>query len=165
MLFVLAGAGFLAYWLVADPSHDSVKEGWAWVLAFTGFLFLLAVACAGFARMVGGRSVTRWAAVACLGFASAGIANVFEDGFGMGWAFLWFVLSTAVSLVGLLATTLAVALTQHGYRRLLALVPAGTFVGCVLFVEAGGAIMLLTWSGAALAALLVHRPHARLAAS
>ena len=133
-------------------------------LGFSGFLLLLALACAAFAGTVGGRWVLRSAAVASVGFASSAVANVFEDGFGMDRAFFWFVASTAVGLIGLLSTTAAVALTQHGYGRLLALVPAGTFAGCVLFVEAGGAIMLLTWTGAALASFRA-QPRPRLAPS
>jgi hypothetical protein len=63
-----------------------------------------------------------------------------------------FILGDFVSLVSLLALTVVIAATRRGSGRLLALVPAGTALGLVLFVYAGGIIMLATWLGTAAAA-------------
>lgn len=53
----------------------------------------------------------------------------------------------------LLALTAAMASVGNGYRRLFALVPAGTMGAIVLYVIAGGPLMLATWLAAAALAL------------
>jgi hypothetical protein len=53
--------------------------------------------------------------------------------------------------IGLLALT--VALATRGRERHLALIPAGTSAAILLFVVAGGPVMLATWLAAAALAL------------
>jgi hypothetical protein len=55
--------------------------------------------------------------------------------------------------VALAALTLVIARTASGRDRLLAVVPAGTVAGILLFVVAGGPLMLATWLIAAGAAV------------
>ncbi len=154
-LFVLVGTGFLAYWVLAGPDRDTIYTEWKYVLPFSAALAALGVALAVLGRLVGGRWVTRLSLVAGGGSALASVVNVVEDGFGQSWAFWGFVLSLATILLALLGLTVAIVATGGGQYRLLALVPAGTVVGIVGFVEVGGVVMLTTWSMAAALALLL----------
>jgi hypothetical protein len=54
------------------------------------------------------------------------------------------VLSLAV-----LVLTVVIAVTRRGVFRLLALIPIATVLGILLFVAAGGIILLVTWLTAA----------------
>ena len=51
--------------------------------------------------------------------------------------------------------TIVIARTALGRYRLLAGIPAGTVAGILLFVVAGGPVMLVTWLGAAAVAVLM----------
>ena len=71
----------------------------------------------------------------------------------MSWVFFVFILGTAFMQLGLVALTGVIAFSGRGGYRLLALVPAGTIAAIILFVVAGGPIMLATWLTAAMLAL------------
>jgi hypothetical protein len=55
--------------------------------------------------------------------------------------------------LGLVALTGVIAFNGRGGYRLLALVPAGTIAAIILFVVAGGPIMLASWLTAGMLAL------------
>ena len=155
-LFTLTGIAFFAYWALGRPTFDATESQTEWptVIWFSATLALLAVALPVYGRMVGGRWVVRLAFVAGAAMGLSSVANIFEDGFRMDWVFAVFILGEAVALVSLLALTVVIAATRGGSGRLLALVPAGTAIGLLMFVYAGGIIMLVTWLGAAAAARL-----------
>jgi hypothetical protein len=71
----------------------------------------------------------------------------------VGWVFFVFVLGSAIMLLGLLALTVVIVFTGRGSQRLLAFVPAGTLAAIVLYVPAGGPLMLASWVIAATLAL------------
>ena len=64
-----------------------------------------------------------------------------------------FVLGSAGLLIGLGALTVTIAAAGRGRRRLVAIVPAGTAAGIILYVRAGGPVLLGAWLIAALFAL------------
>jgi hypothetical protein len=64
-----------------------------------------------------------------------------------------FVACSAITILGLLGLTIAIALPDRGTRRLLALIPTATLAAIILYVIAGGPLMLATWLAAAAAAL------------
>ncbi|MDH4346513.1 MAG: hypothetical protein OEW31_09280 [Thermoleophilia bacterium] len=154
-LFVTVGIAFLAYWVLASPSHDFVRTEWAYVLGFSAVLIALAVALLVLGRMAGGRWVARLSLVAGGGAALSGVANVAEDGLELTWAFWGFVVGTTTVVVALAALTVAAWVTGHGWSRLAAVVPAGTLIGVVGFVEVGGVVMTTTWGVAAVLALVL----------
>ncbi len=155
-LFALTGVALFAYWALGKPTFDAAasQSEWPTVIWFSATLALLAVALPVFGRMVGGRWVVRLALVAGAATGLSSVANVLEDGILLDWFFAVFIAGEAVSLVSLLALTVVIAATRRGSGRLLALVPAGTALGLLMFVYAGGIIMLATWLGAAAAARL-----------
>jgi len=142
------------YWVVARPSFEmtaSMTE-WPHVLWFSATLLSLAVALPVFGRMVGGRWVVRLASIAGAGLGLSSVANIFEDGFRIEAFFFALILGTLILDVALLALTIIIARTIPGRYRLFAVIPAGTVAGILLFVAAGGPIMLVTWLAAAAAA-------------
>ncbi len=154
-LFALVGVSFLAHWVIADPSYDvsETQDDWPYVLGFSAAIGSLAIALPLCGKLVGGRGVFRVSLVPAAGAALDSVANIFEDGLGMEWVFFVFVLGSAIMLLGLLALTIVTAYVGHGAYRLLALVPAGTMLGIIAYVVAGGPILLVTWLGAAVVAL------------
>ncbi len=153
-LFAVTGIASFAYWALAHPTFEASasQSEWPTVLGFSATLAVLAVALPAFGRMAGGRWVARLALAAGAAVGTSSVANVIEDGLHMEWAFAIFVLGEAALLVSLMVLTVLIAATRRGADRLLALVPAGTAIGLLLFVVAGGVIMLATWLGAAAAA-------------
>ena len=131
-----------------------MKE-WPTVLWFSATLLLLAVALPVFGRMVGGRQVVRMASIAGLGVGLSSVANIFEDGFRIDGFFFAFILGTMTLNISLLMLTIVITRRVAGRDRLLAIIPAGTVAGILLFVTAGGPIILITWLGAATAAVLM----------
>lgn len=131
-----------------------MKE-WPTVLWFSATLLLLAVALPVFGRMVGGQQVVRMASIAGLGVGLSSVANIFEDGFRIDGFFFVFILGTLTMYISLLALTIVIVRRFGGRDRLLAIIPAGTMAGVLLFVIAGGPILLITWLGAATAAALM----------
>lgn len=159
-LFALSGVASFAYWALARPTFEATASNTEWptVLGFSATLAVLAVALPVFGQMLGGRSVVRLSLVAGAAVGLSSVANVLEDGLRLEWAFVVFIVGEVVLLVSLLALTLVIAATGRGVYRLLALVPAGTALGLLLFVSAGGVIMLATWLAAAAAARSSREP-------
>jgi hypothetical protein len=155
LLFALAGVLVFVYWMVARPSAamTASQSEWPHVLWFSGTLLSLAVALPEFGRMLGGRWVVRLASIAGAGIGLSSVANIFEDGFRIEEFFFVFILGTLILDVTLLALSIVIARTFPGRHRLFALIPAGTLAGILLFVAAGGPIMLVTWLAAAAAAV------------
>jgi len=56
--------------------------------------------------------------------------------------------------VALVTIAVVIVRTDRGRYRLIALVPLGTVLGVLLFVVAGGPIILITWLSAAFVAIL-----------
>ena len=133
--------------------ESETQAEWKYVLGFSAALFALALALPVYGRLVGGRWVFRLSLLAGTGAALAGVANIFEDGLQITWVFFVFILSTAIILLGCLALTIVIARTAHGGRRLLSLIPASTMAAIVLYVIAGGILMLAAWLAAAAVAL------------
>ena len=158
-LFALTGVAFFVFWVVARPSFQMTASMTEWpnVLWFSATLLSLAVALPVFGRMVSGRWVVRLASIAGAGVALSSVANIFEDGFQIDWVFFIFILGTLILNVALLALTIVIAWTVAGRHRLYALIPAGTLAGILLFVVAGGPVMLITWLAAAAAAVMTSR--------
>ncbi len=71
------------------------------------------------------------------------------------------ILGTGITLIGLLALTIAIV-ARTGQRHF-AVVPLGTVAGLLLFVIAGGPVMLATWLVAAALALAPTRKQAEVA--
>lgn len=161
LLFGLTGIGLFAFWALTNPSFEMTASMGEWprVLWFSATLLVLAVALVVFGRMAGGRWVVRLATSAGAGVALSSVANVLEDGLRIEAAFYVFILGTLILYVALLAMAIVIAMTLTGRDRLLAIVPAGTLAGVLLFVPAGGPLMLATWLAAAGAALVLARRH------
>ena len=157
--FAFVGVAFFTYWVIADPSYEgsATQSEWPYVLAFSGVILLLAVAVPALAWLVEGRFAHRIALVAASGATLSSIANIFEDGLQLEWVFFVFILGTAIMQLGLLVLTGVILVTGAGAVRLLGLVPAGTAVGILLFVAAGGPIMLATWLAATTLAVVLPR--------
>jgi hypothetical protein len=156
LLFAVAGVAFFLFWAIARPSFamtESMTE-WPQVLWFSATLLSLAVSLPVFGRMVGGHRVVQLGFIAGGGVGLSGIANVFEDGFGIDSFFLAFVSGMFILNVALLVLAIVIVRAKPGWYRLLAVIPAGTVAGIVLFVAVGGPVMLLAWLGAAAAAIL-----------
>lgn len=152
-LFALAGVSSFAYWILADPGPDTISTEWRYVLLFSLSLLALGVALPVFGSMVGGRFATRVSLVAGSAAVFGSVVNIVEDGLGVEWAFWGFVAATAIQLLALLVLTVVVALATRNRRRWWALVPAGTALAILLYVQIGGIIMLVTWLAAAAVAL------------
>ncbi len=160
VLFAAVGAALFVHWVLADPGFDASEsqDEWPSVLLFSAAVAGLAVGLPVFARLVGGTGLFRASLVAASGALVSSVANIVEDGLHQEWAFWVFVLGSAVLLAGLLA--MAVLLLRRGCvpARLPAIVPLGTAAGLVLYVVAGGPIMLGTWLAAAAFALARRTP-------
>jgi hypothetical protein len=155
--FAIVGLGFLALWLrsFSQPGYvPSASSGdWLGVLSFSAALMGLAVALLMFARMIGGSAAPRVSLIPATGAALAAVTNVIEDGLLQEWAFWGFVLSAAITALGLVALTLVVALKSVGYRRTLAAIPAATLVGQLSFTTLVGILLPAAWLTAAVLVL------------
>jgi hypothetical protein len=159
LLFALTGVAFVVFWAGTHPSFEmtaSMTE-WPQVVWFSATLFVLAIALPVFGRMVGGRPIERLSSIAGAGIGLSAVANIFEDGFGFDAAFFGFVAGTMILNVSLIILVVVIARTMRGRSGLWALIPLGTVTGILLFVVAGGPVILVTWLGAAVAALTVAR--------
>jgi hypothetical protein len=156
-VFALTGIHSLAYWLTIRPSAEvtDAQGQWPQVLWFSAMLLILGLAVLVFGRMVGTESVLRWATFAFAAIGLASLINIVEDGFRVEYAFLFFILSTLIFDLALIAMATVIAWTARGRSRLLAVVPAGTLAGILFFVTAGGPILLVTWLTVAVAALTI----------
>ena len=163
LLFAGTSIALFLFWAVAKPTFAATVSMTEWpnVLWFSATLLTLAVALPVFGRMVGGRWVVRLATIAGTGVGLSSVANVFEDGFHIDAAFFGFVLGTGIMEISLIALTVVIVRTIPGRDRLLAFVPAGTVAAILLFVVAGGPLMLVTWLAAAGAAIVLARRRPR----
>jgi len=157
VLFAITGVALFTYWVVARPSfaRTAAMTEWPHVLWFSATLLSLAVALPVFGRMVTGPQVVRSASIAGAGVGLSSMANIFEDGFRIDGFFFAFIVGTLILHVSLLALAIVIARRYRGPYRLLAVIPLGTVAGILLFVVAGGPILLITWLGAGTAALLM----------
>ena len=140
----------------ADPEYQNPASpsDWFAVVSFSAALFALALALPTLAQLAGdGRLVFRVSLAPAAGAALAGISNLLEDALQLGFAFWFFIVSTVLTLIGLIAFTLVVAVVGRGHRRLLATVPAATLIGVMLFESGGGVLILAAWLAAAAMAL------------
>lgn len=155
LLFAATGVVFLVYWFVADPGYEvsETQAQWPYVLAFSGIILMSGFAIFHFGRMVGGHSEGRMAKVAAAGAALASVVNVVEDGFGVEWLFVGFMIGTLAMHVGLLGLAYVLAVRGAGRRRWLSLIPLATSASVITFVTVGGWLMLATWLAAAVVAL------------
>jgi hypothetical protein len=157
LLFGLVGIGFFAMWFIAKPDYEQspTQLEWPYIITFSALLLALGFAVAQFARLDGDQLVVRTALVVAAGTVLSSVANVLEDGLRIDEAFFAFVLGTAITVLGLLALT--IALFVRGRQRRFAVVPAGTPAGILLFVVAGGPLLLATWLIAAALSLAPDR--------
>jgi len=134
-----------------DPDYMDPRTAADWfaVLSFSAGLVGLAFALPLFAQLADGRAVFRMSLVPAAGFALAGVSNLLEDGLQLDVAFWFFVAGSLLSLVGLIAFTVVLAARGRGRRRLLALLPAATLVGQLLFSVGGGILIMAAWMVAA----------------
>ena len=155
--FALYGCAFFAWWVATDPSHEQTEtQGeWPYVVAFSGVILLLGLALPRFSRLAGDRLAFRASLVVAGGAVLGSVANVFEDGLKLEWVFFVFVFSLLLIDLGLLALVIVLAVRGRGDRRALALVPAGPLLAIIFGVEVGGPLMLVTWIGAAVLALVL----------
>ena len=155
ILFAATGVAFFVFWALTHPSFEmtSSMTEWPQVLWFSATLSVLAIALPVFGRMVGGRSIVRLSTIAGLGIGLSAVANIFEDGFGVDAAFFGFIAGTMILNVSLAILVVVIARSKSGRSRLWTLIPLGTLTAIVLFVVAGGPVMLVTWLAAAAADL------------
>ena len=141
----------------ADFQDPESAVDWFTVLSFSAALFALAFALPMLAQLIGGKVVFRVSLVPAVGAALAGLSNLLEDALQLGWAFWPFVLGAAMVVVGLVASTVVVAVAGRGRLRLLSAVPAAMLIGVPGLHEAGVGVLILTaWLAAA--ALVFYRP-------
>jgi hypothetical protein len=150
---------FFAHWEFADPSFEETasQSEWKFVVFFSAAILGLALSIPVFARLAGGRIARRLSFIAAGGAALASVSNVVEDGLGREWAFFVTAFGAGLLLIGLTGLAAALYFGRRGYFRLLALIPMGTIGAVLLYVVAGGPLMLVTWSVAALLAVVVPR--------
>ncbi len=91
--------------------------------------------------------------VPAAGAALSGLSNLLEDALQLGFAFWSFIAGTLLTMLGLIAFTLVLAIVCQGRRRLLAAVPAATLIGVLLFEREGGVIVAVAWLVAAVISL------------
>ena len=153
--FTAVGVTFLVFWLITNPSYEEkdTQDEWPQVLAFSAVILTLAFALPLLAQLAGRRNVFRLSLIPAAGAALSSVANIVEDGLRVRWMFFGFVLGTSIILLGLLVLAVALVRGGRGRARLLAVVPAGTMAGVIVFVVAGGPVLLVTWLAAAALAL------------
>jgi hypothetical protein len=151
-LLVAVGIGAWLHWSITDPSFDQTEaqSEWGHVLAFSALILGLTGGAAALGRRLSeAPSVRRLTVTLFAAGTVAALTNVIEDGLGVEGAFFVFILLTGVELVTLIGLAVALALRVGGPRRLLALAPLGNAAGVILYVKAGGPILLGTWCAAA----------------
>ena len=151
------GIGSWVHWRVTDPSFDATaaQSEWPNVLAFSALVLGLGTCSYLLAHTLSNaKLVTRVANTLLIASTLGAATNIVEDGFGVEDAFVVFVATTGAQLLALVA--LATALVKHvqGVCRVLALVPLANALGIVLYVEAGGPILVGAWGTAAVVLLL-----------
>lgn len=146
----------------ADPQYTDPETASDWfaVISYSVALFAVAFALPLLARHTGGGpTVVRVALIPAVGAALAGLANLLEDALQLRFAGWFYGAGGALTALGLIAFTLAIALAGRGRGRLLAVIPLMTLIGWFLFESGGGVLVLVTWlAAAAIAAQQIHRP-------
>jgi hypothetical protein len=127
------------------------------VVFFSAALLTVCFAVPAFAHLAGGKVARPTSIIAAAGAALASVSNIAEDGLDREWAFFTTIAGTVVLLAGLAGLAVAIVFGVRGRMRLLALIPLGTITAVVLYVIAGGPLMLITWFAAAGAALVLPR--------
>jgi hypothetical protein len=161
-IFVAVGLGAWLHWSITDPSFDvtEAQSEWDHVLGFSALVLALMGAAAALGqRLSSAASVRRLDLTLIATGALSAVTNIVEDGFGVEGAFFVFILLTGIQLVALIGLAIALGISVRGRRRLLALTPLASATGVVVYVHAGGPILLCTWCAAA-AYLLATRGHA-----
>jgi hypothetical protein len=153
-VFLLAGIAFFIYWMVVRPTTEAsaTQSEWPYVLWFSGTILMLALAVPTYGRMVGGTWNVRLASVTGAAAVWSSVVNVIEDGFGKDWGFLLFAIGAGVTVLSLLALAISLAVRGHRHRRALSLIPLGSAIAVLAFVDVGGPLMLVTWFAAAVIA-------------
>ena len=159
-LFAL-GVGAWLHWSITDPSFDTTEaqSEWQHVLGFSALVLGLAVGAAALGRTLSQTTAVRRLAQILIttGVLSA-VTNVVEDGFGVDAAFFAFALLIGIQLLALVGLAIALGLSVRGPRRLLAAAPLASAIGVLLYVNAGGPILLCTWCGAGAYLLATRAP-------
>ena len=139
----------------ADPEYEDPVSASDWfaVVSFSAALFALALALPLLAQLIGGRAVFRVSLVPAVGAALSGLGNLLEDALQIGFAGWLYAVGNTLTMVGLIAFTIAIAVAGRGRRRLLAAVPAATLIGWFLSESGGGVLILAAWLAAAAMAL------------
>jgi hypothetical protein len=161
-LLCVVGLVAWLHWSITDPSFDQTEaqSEWVHVLGFSALVLALMGGAAALGRALSDAgAVRRISLILLIAGVLAAVTNVVEDGLGVEEAFIVFVVLTGVELLALAGLGLALSLVVRGPRRVLALVPLATVTGVILYVPAGGPILLGTWCAAAVL-LLVTRSDA-----
>jgi hypothetical protein len=128
-----------------DPVYYSPVSvvDYASVASFSAALITLA-ACVWDLRVVPSRAVTVGGAAAAAGLSIAGVANLIEDGFGVGAFGIAYVAGILVGTFALIPTGVGLALGNG--TRWIALGPLASFLGLILVAQSwGAAILATTW--------------------
>ena len=136
----------------ADPEYTDpgTVSDWFAVLSFSVALFAVAFALPLLAQYTGGgRAVVRVSLIPAAGAAIAGLSNILEDALQLEFAGLFYGVGAAITGLGLIAFTLAIAVAGRGRRRLLAAISLATLIGWSLFESGGGVLVLAAWLVAA----------------
>jgi hypothetical protein len=141
-----------------DPQYTDpvTASDWFAVFSYSAALFATALALPLFAQLIGGRAVFRVSLVPAVAATLTGLCNLLEDGLQIGAVGLFYGVGAGLTWVGLIALTVAIAVSGRGRRRLLAAVPAATVIGWSLFESGGGVLVLAAWLAAA--AMTLDRP-------
>jgi hypothetical protein len=135
----------LAWIGTMDPVYYSPVSvvDYASVASFSAALITLA-ACVWDLRVFPSRAVTVGGAAAAIGLSIAGVANLIEDGFGVGALGVAYVAGIVVGTFALIPT--GVGLLLRNGTRWIALGPLVSFLGLILVAQWwGAAILATTW--------------------
>lgn len=152
LIFVAVGLGAWLHWSITDPSFDQseAQSEWDHVLGFSALLLALNWSPAALGLRLSSAATVRRLSLTLIAIgALAAITNIVEDGFGLEGAFFAFILLTGIQLVALVGLAISLGLSVRGPRQLLSLVPLASATGVILYVHAGGPILLCTWATAA----------------
>lgn len=136
----------------ANPEYTDPEtvSDWFAVLSFSAALFAVAFALPLLAEYTGGGlAVVRVSLIPAVGAACAGLGNVLEDALQLGFAGWFYGVGGAITGLGLIAFTLAIAVAGRGRRRLIAAIPLATLIGWSTFESGGGVLVLAAWLVAA----------------
>ena len=143
IVWLLSGMLWAAVSLIqfAHPNYwDPVTPlDWSAVWLYSAAWLLFAPSMLFLGRLVLERQVMTIASVIAIGALGTGLANAFEDGFGVSWMGTLYVVGVLAAGIGMVP--LAVTLRRAGYSRLAGLSVA-IFAGMLTFTIGGGLIIL-----------------------